>query len=48
MDWATLTRDNIVEGVIALLTAFEAYHEDVKVASKQLLAVYIGVKVELL
>lgn len=43
-----LTGDDVVENVAALLAAFDIQNEDVKVRDKRLLAVYIGVKVELL
>lgn len=48
MDWGPLTGDCVVEDVTAVLAAFDMQIDDVKVADKRLLAVYIGVKVELL
>ena len=43
-----LTGNDVVDEVAALLAAFEIQNEDVKVRDKRLLAVYIGVKLELL
>ncbi|MDI1489171.1 MAG: hypothetical protein OHK93_008449 [Ramalina farinacea] len=47
-EWAVLIGDDVVEDVTALLAAFDIQNEDVKVRDKRLLAVYIGVRLELL
>ena len=43
-----LTGDCVVEDVAVTLAAFAIQNEDVKVRDKRLLALYIGVKLELL
>ena len=45
---AMLTGDCVVEQVAVTLAAFHIQNEDVKVRDKRLLALYIGVKLELL